>query len=198
MIIKFYIIFILSLSFCVTAESQIKQPLQRKKDAPKGSHFIGMTAGVNQISGLTWEFQLKNNKGQLSGSTLSLIGGYSSRYPKYDVLTRIDTNIFISKKREWTHGLGFTAMINNYFSKSLNELYFSIGIGGHYFIRKEQRLKTANVLAFVGYKKALGEQWYLQAQTGACIMGSNLKSSSGSDINGFYFAFQSAVYYRLK
>ena len=194
MAIKYFIIFILSLTFCVTAESQIKQPLQRKKDAPKGSHFIGLTAGVNQISGLTWEFQLKNSKGKLSGSTLSITGGYSSRYPKYD----IDTNIYISKKREWTHGLGFTAMINNYFSKNLKELYFSIGIGGHYFIRKEERLKTANVLAFVGYKKALGEKWYIQAQTGACIMGSNLKSSSGSEINGFYFAFQSTVFYQLK
>lgn len=188
------------LIFFIISESviaQTKSPLLRRKDAPKGTESFGVAAGFNQISGLTWEFQLKDKRGQLSRSTLSLSGGYSSRYPEFETITIIDSIPYITKKRVWTHGVGASGMINNYLQKNLQGWMLSFGVAGHVFFKNKQLLKTMSVTALAGYKKTWSSKLFLQAQVGAAVMGTPLKSSSGSEINGFFIMARTVLQYRI-
>jgi hypothetical protein len=180
-----------------TLDAQSKKPLQRKKDTDKGFQSPGITAGLNQISGLTWEFQIHDRNGQLSRSTVILSAGYSSRYPEYESVVRKDSLYYLEHQREWTHGIGASGSLIYYFRPDLTGAYWSIGIGGHVFFRNEQKFKTMNVTAMFGYKKTLSKNLFLNSQAGACLMGSPFKSSSNADFNGFYICFQTGLQYKI-
>ncbi len=197
MVRTFFVALLLPLIFCVDAVSQVKQPLQRKKDLPKAFQSLGLTAGFNQISGLSWEFQLTDKQGQFTRSTVTFTGGYSSRWPEYEKLIRKDSSAYLKYEREWTHGAGFSGALNYYLKNDLEGMYWTVAAGGHIFFRPGQHLKTMNVSVFFGYKKRLNENIDFHTQAGAGLMGSPFKSTSNSSVNGVYAAVTASLQYRI-
>ncbi len=196
MIFRIIIIFWLLLNACDMIAAQSRKPLQRRKDQPNGAQFIGVSGGFNQISGLSWEFQLNDRNRQLSRSTVTLTAGYTLRFPEYRTIDWVDT--VLRHEREWTGGFGMSGFLNNYQQRNLQGVYWSVGLGGHVFIRGKKKFKIMSVSALAGYKKPIAESIYFQINAGLSVMGSIFKSSTGAEVNGFFPFIGAGMQYRLR
>jgi hypothetical protein len=160
--------------------AQTHKPLQRKQDISKEPLHIIITPNFNNISGVGLEFNLTNKQNAATKSSVSLLGGYSSRLAKFY------TDTSSGGQNKWIHGIGFAGSLNNYSTIKLERFYWSLGVGGHIFFYRQQKLKTFSVFGHVGYKKILIHSLFADFHLGLGLMGSTFISSTDSDINGYF------------
>lgn len=207
--------FLLVLLLAFTANSAHAQ-VRKKRSTPETSnfktqHFLGAIAQFNNLSGIEWEMTMKNKGGGSSKSTFSLIGGYASRYTKIEI-----DEITARTQTQWIHGVGGALILNNYIHNHKEGPYWSVGASGNYYFKKgiassleeitpdsliivnrqSSNLKTFSVFLIAGYKYKINDRYALKPQIGAGIMGSPFKSSSSSEINGFFVNVGCAVLFK--
>ncbi len=163
------------------AEAQRKVTTRKDKPKIKTTQFVGFMTSFNNLTGPLWEFQVTTKKQKTSRQTVTLIGGYSSRWEtfKNDTIGR-------SSSREWIHGIGGAATLNHYSDMIGQGLVWSLGVSGNIYFRDSRKLKTLSVFGLLAYRTSVGSRSLLAPHIGFGLMGSPFASSSRSDINGAY------------
>jgi hypothetical protein len=205
---RYYVMIILLL-----AATQVwgqRRKIQKTEDDFQTEYTIGLATAFNGISGLEMEMTMKNRNGGTSNSTLSLTGGYSSRYAGFS--SPLDTSAAGTKTNKWIHGIGGAVTLNNYFKNPKQGGYWAIGVTGNYYFKKSTvtnvvgnslvvsqitNLKTFSVLGKIGYKFLLPSRSSLRADIGVGLMGSPFTNSSSSDINGFFVTAGCSLLFKL-
>jgi hypothetical protein len=190
--------FLLMILVLLTANPTYAQRknIQKNDDNFKADYSLGLATGFNNISGLQLEMTMKNRSGSVSSSTLSVIGGYSSRYAGFSAAFDSTGN----KTKEWVHGLGAAVILTNFFQKLREGPFWSVGITGNLYFKKAiettidnfgqgivlktTNLKTFSVFGEIGYQWLVG-RYAVRPHVGLGLMGSPFASTSSSDINGF-------------
>ncbi len=182
---------------------------QKTEDTFNPQYALGLAAGLNNVSGAEFDMIIKNREGGVSKSTLSLIGGYSSRWTGFT--STFDTTG--KKTKAWVGGLGVAVVLNNYLFKLNEGAFWALGVTGNVYFRrsvdvlvdnlgnpvvlKGSHLKTFSLFGEIGYQWPVGSRYYLRSHLGAGLMGSPFASSSSSDINGFLFSAGCSLLFKL-
>lgn len=171
---------------------------QTKVQTGEVSHYLLGTTSFNNITGVAYEMGLRNKYGAVSRSTVSLVGGYSSRYSDFEDPATFNVN------KKWIHGVGFAVILNNYIDKTDEGFVWNAGVSGNLFFEHSEadkkfsnQLKTYSVFLLGGYRGKMGDRYFIQPSLGAGIMGSSFKSSTGSEINGLYMTGGIAFGFKL-
>jgi len=175
-------------SMGMDASAQTRRPRRDvKRIVGETTDFWGAGAAFNGISGLHYEWGLRNKSGAVSRSTFSLLAGYSSRWASFE------SNTTFKKSDEWVHGVGLGIAFNNYLSSPDEGMVWSLGISGNVYFKNtdepknfSSQLKNYAVVALIGYRMKSASGFLITPQLGAGLMGSSFKSSTSSDINGLY------------
>jgi hypothetical protein len=162
-------------------EAQRKVTTRKEKPKAKTTQFVGVMTSFNNLTGPLWEFQVTTKKQKTSRNTVTLVGGYSSRWETF----KSDT-VGRSSSREWIHGIGGAAMLNHYSEKIGPGLVWSLGVSGNIYFRDQRKLKTLSVFGLVAYRTPVGSRSMVAPHIGFGLMGSPFASTSSSDINGAY------------
>ncbi len=173
---------------CADGSAQTRRPRREtKRIVGETTHFWGVSASFNGISGFHYEWGLRNKSGAVSRSTFAVAAGYSSR------LASFENEVTFNESSEWVHGAGMGIMFNNYITSPDEGLVWALGISGQIFFKHTDKpekfsnqLKNYAVFGHVGYRLKSGTRMVVTPVLGVGIMGSSFKSSTSSDINGLY------------
>ncbi len=182
------------------ASAQIRRPRREvKRIVGETTDFWGGRVSFNGISGLQYEWGLRNKTGAVSRSTFSVEAGYASRWAKFE-----DKSTF-KKSDEWVSGLGLGIAFHNYLSSPDEGVVWSLGISGNVYFKNtdepkkfSNQLKTYAVGAHVGYRLKTGSGMLVTPHLGGGLMGSSFKSSTSSDINGLYLVVGASLSLKRK
>lgn len=202
-ILRLFLFFFLILFAVEPSYAQVRKKRTPGKTSTdfKVQHFVGPIVQFNNISGIEWEMTMQNKSGSSSKSTFSLIGGYASRYTDIEI-----DEITARTQKEWIHGVGGGIVLNNYTKSYKEGLYWSVGATSNYYFKRgiassieeitpdsaiivnhlSKNLKTFSVFLIGGYKFNITERMALKPNIGFGLMGSPFRSSSSSEINGFF------------